>query len=69
VAQQKQPPEVRRVVTKLDESGKAVVMRDGAVQLRSVRPPNSGAEMWVTDVHPDGFAGTLRKSGSEPDSG
>jgi len=44
-----QPPEVRRVVTKIDSSGKAVVMFDGAVQLKSLRSPNPAGEMWVTD--------------------
>jgi mannose-6-phosphate isomerase-like protein (cupin superfamily) len=44
-----QPPEIRRVVTKLDASGKAVVMLDGAVQLKSFRSPNPAGEMWVTD--------------------
>jgi len=32
-----QPPEVRRVVTKIDASGKAVAMFDGQVQLTSFR--------------------------------
>jgi mannose-6-phosphate isomerase-like protein (cupin superfamily) len=44
-----QPPEVRRVVTKIDSAGKAVVMFDGAVQLKSFRSPNPAGEMWVTD--------------------
>jgi mannose-6-phosphate isomerase-like protein (cupin superfamily) len=44
-----QPPEVRRVVTKIDSSGKAVVMFDGAVQLKSLRSPNPAGEMWVTE--------------------
>lgn len=44
-----QAPEVRRVVTKLDASGKAVVMFDGAVPLKSFRSPNPAGEMWVTD--------------------
>src|SRR2546428_9089431 len=44
-----QPPEVRRVVTKLDSCGKAVVMYDGSVQLKSFRSPNPAGEMWVTD--------------------
>ena len=44
-----QPPEVRRVVTKLDSAGKAVVMYDGSVQLKSFRSPNPAGEMWVTD--------------------
>lgn len=49
IAQQKAPPEVRRVVTKLDASGKAVVMVDSKVQLKSFRSPNPAGEMWVTD--------------------
>jgi mannose-6-phosphate isomerase-like protein (cupin superfamily) len=48
-AQPQNPPEVRRVVTKIDASGKAVVMFDGAVQLKSFRSPNPAGEMWVTD--------------------
>ncbi len=44
-----QSPEVRRVVTKIDSSGKAVVMFDGAVPLKSFRSPNPAGEMWVTD--------------------
>jgi mannose-6-phosphate isomerase-like protein (cupin superfamily) len=49
LAQQTEAPEVRRVVTKLDASGKAVVMFDGKVQLKSLRSPNPAGEMWVTD--------------------
>ena len=49
IAQQKPVPEVRRVVTKLDASGKAVVMFDSKVQLKSFRSPNPAGEMWVTD--------------------
>ena len=49
VAQQKSAPEVRRVVTKLDESGKAVVMFDERIPLSNVRPPNFVANLWVTD--------------------
>src|SRR6195256_391547 len=48
-AQPQNPPEVRRVVTKIDAAGKAVVMFDGAVQLKSFRSPNPAGEMWVTD--------------------
>ena len=40
VAQQKPAPDIRRVVTKLDDSGKAVVMFDGRVPLSGERPPN-----------------------------
>lgn len=49
LAQQKQLPEVRRVVTKLDTSGKAVVMIDEETKLTAPRPPNYSANMWVTD--------------------
>ena len=51
-AQQQNPPEVRRVVTKIDSSGKAVVMLDGKVQLTSFRSPNPASEMWVTEQSP-----------------
>jgi hypothetical protein len=44
IAQHKPAPEVRRVVTKLDASGKAVVMFDGQVQLKSFRSPNPAGE-------------------------
>ncbi|HUL92688.1 MAG TPA: cupin domain-containing protein [Burkholderiales bacterium] len=44
-----QAPEVRRVVTKLDVSGKAVVMIDERARLTAPRPPNYAANIWVTD--------------------
>src|SRR6266852_5562535 len=53
-----QPPEVRRVVTKLDSSGKAVAMFDGKVQLTSFRSPNPASEMWVTEASPPDFSST-----------
>jgi naringenin degradation protein FdeH len=43
-----QAPEVRRVVTKLDASGKAVVMIDERTRLTAPRPPNYAANIWVT---------------------
>src|SRR5260221_4840951 len=49
VAQQKPAPEVRRVVTKIDETGKAVVMFDERVQMSGVRPPNYVAPIWLSD--------------------
>ena len=57
-AQQHNPPEVRRVVTKLDSSGKAVAMFDGKVQLASLRSPNPAGEMWVTESGPPDFSWT-----------
>ena len=49
VAQQKPAPEVRRVVTKIDEAGRAVVMFDERVQMSGVRPPNYVAPIWLSD--------------------
>jgi mannose-6-phosphate isomerase-like protein (cupin superfamily) len=43
-----QAPEARRVVTKLDASGKAVVMIDERTRLTAPRPPNYAANIWVT---------------------
>jgi len=41
IAQQKQSPQVRRVVTKLDDSGKAVVMIDEHTPLTAPRHPTT----------------------------
>ena len=57
-----QPPEVRRVVTKIDSSGKAVAMFDGQVQLTSFRSPNPASEMWVTESSPPDFSWTADRS-------
>src|SRR5258708_32891691 len=62
VAQQKPAPEVRRVVTKLDEAGKAVVMFDDRVQMSGVRPPNYGANMWATDKSLPDFSWTTDRA-------
>ena len=56
VAAQQRPPEVRRVVTALDASGKAVALFDGKVQLTSFRSPNPASEMWVTDKSPSDYS-------------
>jgi mannose-6-phosphate isomerase-like protein (cupin superfamily) len=53
-----QAPEVRRVVTKLDASGKAVVMIDEHTRLTAPRPPNYGANIWVTDKSLPDFSST-----------
>jgi mannose-6-phosphate isomerase-like protein (cupin superfamily) len=55
---QQKPAEIRRVVTKLDEAGKAVVMFDGAVALKSFRSPNPAGDMWVTQSYPADFSTT-----------
>ncbi|HEY1286738.1 MAG TPA: cupin domain-containing protein [Burkholderiales bacterium] len=58
LGQQKPAPEVRRVVTKLDESGKAVVMIDERTRLTAPRPPNAAANVWVTDKSLPDFSST-----------
>ncbi len=57
-AQPQNPPEVRRVVTKIDAARKAVVMFDAKVQLTSLRSPNPASEMWVTESSPPDFSWT-----------
>ena len=58
LAQQKEAPQVRRVVTKLDESGKAVVMLDERLPMSDVRPPNYVANIWVTEKSLPDFSST-----------
>jgi hypothetical protein len=73
VAQQKQAPEIRRVVTKLDESGKAVVMIDERAPMSAVRPPNYVANVWVTEKSVPDFSGSTdrgkTKTGLTPPKG
>src|SRR5438046_9061271 len=57
-----QPPEGRRVVTKIDSSGKAVAMFDGQVQLTTFRSPNPASEMWVTESSPPDFSWTADRA-------
>jgi mannose-6-phosphate isomerase-like protein (cupin superfamily) len=58
IAQQKPAPEIRRVVTKLDSSGKAVVMIDEKTRLVAPRPPNLVANIWVADKAQPDFTST-----------
>jgi mannose-6-phosphate isomerase-like protein (cupin superfamily) len=44
--------EVRRVVTKLDPAGKAVVMFDDRVPLTAARSPVGVGDLWVTENSP-----------------
>src|SRR5258708_3549657 len=62
VAQQKPAPEVRRVVTKLDEAGKAVVMFDERVPRWGVRPPKCVAKMGVKDKSLPDFSWTTDRA-------
>src|SRR5215831_12562521 len=57
-AMAQQQPEVRRVVTALDASGKAVVMIDERTKLTAPRPPNYAANIWVTDKSLPDFSAT-----------
>jgi len=70
VAQQKPPPEIRRVVTKLDASGKAVVMIDERTRLTASRLPTLVANLWVTDKSLPDFTSTddrgKTKTGIQP---
>ncbi len=58
IAQQKPSPEIRRVVTKLDPSGKAVVMIDEKTKLVAPRPPSLVANIWVADKAQPDFSWT-----------
>src|SRR5258708_32202476 len=62
VGQQKPAREVRRVVTKIDEAGKAVVMFDERVQMSGVRPPNYVAPIWLTDKSLPDFSWTTDRA-------
>src|SRR4030081_2679112 len=53
--QQPAPPEVRRVVTAIDTTGKAVALFDAAVPLQSFRSPNPAGDIWVTQAYPADF--------------
>jgi mannose-6-phosphate isomerase-like protein (cupin superfamily) len=55
MGQQKKPAEVRRVVTTIDNGGKAVVLFDGAVPLETMRSPNGAGDIWVTQAYPIDF--------------
>src|SRR5690242_5835666 len=47
--QQAAPPQIHRVVTGIDKSGKAVALFDSNVPLLSMRSPNPAGDMWVTE--------------------
>jgi mannose-6-phosphate isomerase-like protein (cupin superfamily) len=53
-----QAPDVRRVVTALDASGKAVVLIDERTRLTAPRPPNYAANLWVTSTSLPDFTAT-----------
>jgi mannose-6-phosphate isomerase-like protein (cupin superfamily) len=51
-AAQRKTGEVRRIVTKIDEAGKAIVMFNDQVPLVAARSPNGVGEIWVTEKSP-----------------
>jgi mannose-6-phosphate isomerase-like protein (cupin superfamily) len=53
--QQAAPPQIHRVVTGIDKSGKAVALFDSNVPLLSMRSPNPAGDMWVTEAYPADF--------------
>lgn len=55
-AQSQESNAIRRVVTKLDESGKSVVMFDDQLRLSRPRPPNSNLDLWATQKGPADFS-------------
>ena len=56
VAQQEAPHDIRRVVTKIEPSGKAVVMIDERTPLVRPRGPTYVGNLWVTPVSPPDFS-------------
>ena len=56
VAQQREAPQIRRVVTKLDEHAKAVVMLDERTPLVRPRGPAYVGNLWVTQANPPDFS-------------
>jgi mannose-6-phosphate isomerase-like protein (cupin superfamily) len=56
VAQQNATHDIRRVVTKLDPSGKAVVMLDERTPLMRPRGPTYVGNLWVTEASPPDFS-------------
>ena len=55
-AQAQNTKEVRRVVTGLDASGKAVAIFDSAVPLATLRSPNPAGDMWITGKSPTDYS-------------
>lgn len=53
---QAQNKEVRRVVTGLDSSGKAVAIYDSAVPLATLRSPNPAGDIWITTKSPTDYS-------------
>jgi mannose-6-phosphate isomerase-like protein (cupin superfamily) len=61
VAQQREP-DIRRVVTKLDASGKAVVLLDERTPLVRPRGPAYVGNLWVTESSPPDFSSSADRA-------
>jgi mannose-6-phosphate isomerase-like protein (cupin superfamily) len=57
-AQQAEQHDIRRVVTKLDAAGKAVVMIDERTALERPRGPTYVGNLWVTEASPPDYSGS-----------
>lgn len=55
-------PTVRRVITTLDNTGKAIVMSDGPVVLRPERSRNPVGDLWITGKAPADFSWTTDRA-------
>jgi len=49
-------PQVRRVVTQVNEAGKAVVLFDDKIDLSTLRSPNPAGDVWITQQFPLTFS-------------
>jgi len=49
-------PQVRRVVTEVNEAGKAVVLFDDKIDLSTLRSPNPAGDVWITQQFPLNFS-------------
>lgn len=60
-AQTGQPGAVRRIVTRLDSTGKAVVLLDDAIALEASPPRHPVGDLWVTTRAPAELSSTDRR--------
>jgi hypothetical protein len=62
------PRTIRRIVTGHDKQGKAIVLRDGEIEMQSRWPGTSRANMWLTETtRPSSATKTWpRRSGRRP---
>jgi len=56
--QTQKPAEVRRVVTTIDKTGKAVVLFDSAIPMKTQPVPVARGDIWMTQSYPIDFSWT-----------